>query len=276
MTTTTTTTTTTDAPLLVERAGHVVTWTLNRPDQRNPISDLDMVEAIEGAAGSANADHTVRAIVLTGAGTAFSSGGNVKHMRDRAGMFGGTPAELRQGYRNGIQRIPRALHQCEVPLIAAVNGPAIGAGCDLALLCDIRVAATTAVFAESFVKVGIIPGDGGAWLLPRAVGASWAAEMALTGASIDAGTALASGLVSRVVEPSDLLPTAVGIAEAIATNPPQVVRMTKRLLRESAQQTLESHLEFSAAMQAIAHHTADHAEAVTALLDKREPTFQGA
>lgn len=265
----------TTPPLLVERDGHVETWTLNRPEERNAISDDAMVRALEQAVDDAGRDPEVRAVVLTGAGSAFSSGGNVKHMHERSGMFGGTPAELRQGYRQGIQRIPRALHECDVPLVAAVNGPAVGAGCDLALLCDVRVASTRALFAESFVKVGLIPGDGGAWLLPRAVGMSRAAEMALTGRPIDADTALAWGLVSRVVEPDVLLGEARSVAEAIAANPPQVVRMTKRLLREGGQQTLASHLELAAAMQPLAHHTADHAEAVAAMLEKRSPEFRG-
>ena len=213
-------------PLLVTRDGDIVTWTLNDPDARNPISEPDMIDALEHAIADVNADGSVRVAILTGAGTAFSSGGNVKHMRDKTGMFGGTPATLRQGYRHGIQRIPRALYHCEVPVVAAVNGPAIGAGCDLALMCDLRIASVTAKFAESFVKVGIIPGDGGAWLLPRAIGMARAAEMSLTGEAIDAETALNWGLVSQVVEPDELLHAAHALALRVAANPPQVVRMT--------------------------------------------------
>lgn len=265
----------TEPALLRARTGAVETWTLNRPDQRNPISEPDMVAALEEAVSDVNADHRVRAVVLTGAGSAFSSGGNVKHMRDRAGMFGGSPAELRQGYRHGIQRIPRALYHCEVPTVAAINGPAIGAGCDLALMCDLRIASTAAVFAESFVKVGIVPGDGGTWFLPRAVGAARAAEMAFTGDPIDSATALEWGLVSRVTEPDELLPEAARLAERIAVNPPHVLRMTKRLLREGTHLSLESSLELSAAMQAAAHHTTDHHEAVAALLERRAPHFTG-
>ncbi|WP_182345924.1 crotonase/enoyl-CoA hydratase family protein [Tomitella gaofuii] len=264
-----------DSPLLIERDGHVVIWTLNAPETRNPISEPDMVAALEDAVAQADADSSIRAAVLTGAGSAFSSGGNVKHMRDRTGMFGGSPAELRQGYRRGIQRIPRALYHCEIPLVAAVNGPAIGAGCDLAMMCDLRVASSKARFAESFVKVGIIPGDGGAWLLPRIIGAARAAEMALTGDPVDAATALEWGMVSAVVEPDELLPTARALADRVAVNPPQVVRMTKRLLREAQHQTLESALEYAAAMQPIAHHTADHAEAVAAMLERRDPQYSG-
>ncbi|MFE3293398.1 crotonase/enoyl-CoA hydratase family protein [Rhodococcus sp. NPDC059234] len=259
----------------VRRDGDVVTWTLNRPETRNVISEPDMVEAFERAIAAVNGDRTARVVVLTANGPAFSSGGNVKHMRDRVGMFGGAPAELRDGYRQGIQRIPRALYHCEVPVIAAVNGPAVGAGCDLALMCDMRIASTAATFAESFVKLGIIPGDGGAWLLPRAVGLARAAEMAFTGDAVDAVTALDWGLVSRVVEPEKLLETAYGLARRVALNPPQALRMTKKLLREGQHQSLESLLELSASMQALAHHTRDHQEAVAAMLEKRTPDFIG-
>ncbi|SDE53795.1 crotonase/enoyl-CoA hydratase family protein [Rhodococcus tukisamuensis] len=261
--------------LAVQRDGDVLTWTLNRPETRNVISEPDMVAAIEAAVDEVNADRTARVVVLTAAGPAFSSGGNVKHMRDREGMFAGSPAELRTGYRYGIQRIPKALFHCEVPVIAAVNGPAVGAGCDLALMCDMRIASTAASFAESFVKLGIVPGDGGAWFLPRAVGAARAAEMAFTGDAVDAATALEWGLVSRVVEPEQLLPAAHELARRVAANPPQALRMTKKLLREGQHQSLESLLELSASMQALAHHTRDHQEAVAAMLERRTPEFTG-
>ncbi|WP_330230404.1 crotonase/enoyl-CoA hydratase family protein [Nocardia sp. NBC_00508] len=262
-------------PILIDRTGDVVVWTLNNPEARNPISEADTITALEDAVAAANRDHSLRVAILTGAGTAFSSGGNIKHMRERAGMFAGTPAQLRQEYRHGIQRIPKALYHCEIPTIAAVNGPAIGAGCDLALMCDLRVAASTAVFAESFVKVGLIPGDGGAWLLPRAIGMARACEMAFTGEPIDANTALDWGLVSQVVEPGALLEAAHRLAARVSANPPHALRMTKQLLREGTHQTLESLLELSAAMQAAAHHTEDHHEAVSAMLHRRTPDFTG-
>lgn len=262
-------------PLLIERTGDVLRWTLNNPEARNPISEIGTVEALEAAVAEVNRDQSVRAVILTGAGSAFSSGGNVKNMRDKEGMFGGSTADLRQGYRHGIQRIPKALYHCEVPTIAAVNGAAIGAGCDLALMCDLRIASTTAKFAESFVKVGIIPGDGGAWLLPRAVGMARASEMAFTGEAIDAATALEWGMVSQVVEPDRLLAAAHALADRVAANPPQVLRMTKKLLREGQHQSLESLLELSAAYQAIAHSTSDHEEAVNAMLERRDPNFTG-
>lgn len=265
----------TSQPLIVERADHIETWTLNLPESRNAISDPTIVDALCARVAEVNADHEVRAVVLTGAGSAFSAGGNVKDMVDRAGMFGGSPYELRDGYRTGIQRIPRALYHCEVPVIAAVNGPAVGAGCDLAVMCDLRVASTTAWFAESFVQLGIIPGDGGAWLLTKAIGPARAAEMALTGDRVKAEQAAAWGLVNEVVEPEELLPAARALAGRVAKNPPHAVRMAKRLLRESQHQSLESLLELSAAMQALAHHTADHREALTAFGEKRAGEYEG-
>lgn len=263
------------AAVMTSRIGDVVTWTINRPASRNAISEPEVIDCFEAAVAAVNADQSVRAVILTGTGTAFSSGGNVKDMRDRKGLFGGTAAELRQGYRHGIQRITRAMYACEVPTIAAVNGPAIGAGCDLALLCDMRIASTDARFAESFVKVGIIPGDGGAWLLPRAIGAARAHEMTFTGDPISAETALAWGLVSAVVEPDHLLEAANDLAERVAVNAPQVLRMAKTLLRESQHQTLDSSLEFAATMQSLAHQSEDHGEAVAAMLEKRSPRFLG-
>lgn len=264
-----------ETPVIVTRDEDVVTWALNRPETRNPISALDIIEALIAVIDEANRDESIRAAVLTGVGSAFSSGGNIKHMSNREGIFGGRPGELRQSYRRGIQRIPKALYRCEAPVIAAVNGPAIGAGCDLALMCDIRIASERAVFAESFAKVGIVPGDGGSWLLPRAIGSSRAAQMAYTGASIDPHTALSWGLVSEVTTPDELVTRAQEIAQEIAQNPPQVVRMTKRLLQEGQAQSLESHLELAASMQAIAHHTNDHEEAVSAMLEQRPPRFTG-
>jgi enoyl-CoA hydratase/carnithine racemase len=206
----------------------------------------------------------------------FSSGGNLKGMANpEGGLVDPLPARTRLNYQAGIQRVPLAFAKIEVPVIAAVNGPAIGAGCDLACMCDIRIASDSARFAESFVKVGIIPGDGGAWLLPRVVGYSKACEMAFTGDSIDAQEALACGLVSKVVPGNELMTAAREIAARIAANPPYAVRMTKRLMREGQHMRFESLLELSAAMQSLAHATEDHKEAVSAFLAKRPPKFSG-
>lgn len=261
--------------LLVERDRAVVTLTLNQPETRNAITDPAMVGAIVAACADIQADDSVRCVIVTGAGKGFSSGGNVKHMRDKAGLFGGAPAHIRENYRRGIQRVTRAVFGLDVPTIAAVNGPAYGAGCDLALMCDMRICSEAAVFAENFVKVGIIPGDGGAWLLPRAVGRARAAEMAFTGEPVDAATALEWGLVSRVVPPDRLMDEARALAARVAANPPQALRMTKRLMREGETGSLDTVLELSAAYQALCHHTRDHQEAVAAILEKRQPSFSG-
>ena len=210
--------------------------------------------------------------MLTAEGPVFSSGGNVKDML-RFQNQKLLPETIREEYRNGIQRLPRALYNLDVPVICAINGPAIGAGLDLTCMCDIRIASEKATFAESFVKVGIVPGDGGAWLLPRAVGMSKAAEMAFTGDSLSAQEALACGLVSRVVAPEKLMEEALKLATKIAANPGGVLRMTKRLLREGERSTLDSLLEISAGYQAIAHMTPDHHEAVNAFIEKRPPKF---
>ena len=262
-------------PLLIERRDDVETWTLNQPETMNAISDDAMIDAFVANADRVNRDGKVRAVIITGAGRAFSSGGNVKDMAEGKGLFGHPAVQQRTAYRDGIQRIPRSLWEVEVPLIAAVNGAAVGAGCDLAMMCDLRIASTAGFFAESFVKLGLIPGDGGAYFLPRAVGAARAAEMTLTGDRVDAATALAWGIVSRVVEPDELLDAARSLASRIAANPPHAVRMAKKLLRESQGQSLDTVLELSAAMQAIAHQTHDHHEAVAAFVEKRQPTFTG-
>jgi enoyl-CoA hydratase/carnithine racemase len=263
------------SPLLIERSGDVETWTLNLPSERNPMSGGGMVDALAEAAERVNRDATVRAVIVTGAGAVFSAGGNVRDMVERTGLFAGGAHQIRTAYRDGIQRIPRAFYACEVPLIAAVNGAAVGGGCDLAMMCDIRIAARSASFAESHVKLAAIAGDGGAWFLQRAINAEHAAEMFLTGDRIDAETALAWGMVSRVVPDDELLSEARALADRIAVNPPQAVRASKKLLREARQQSLDAHLELAAAIQAIAHKTDDHAEAAAAFLERRPPTFTG-
>jgi enoyl-CoA hydratase/carnithine racemase len=263
-------------PVLYEQDGGVVTITLNRPEARNPCSDPDIVAALEAALERLDRDISVRVAILTGAGSAFSSGGNLKKMAARdGGLADALPANTRRNYRAGIQRLPLAFEALEVPVIAAVNGPAIGAGCDLACMCDVRIAAESARFAESFVKIGIVPGDGGAFLLPRIVGFAKAAEMSLTGDMLDAREALACGLVSRVVPDAELLPAARAIAARIATNPPHAVRLTRRLLRESTRMTLPQLLELSASFQALAHATEDYEEAIGAALEKRQAVFKG-
>ncbi|MDB5944267.1 MAG: putative enoyl-CoA hydratase [Ramlibacter sp.] len=256
--------------LLYEQSGPVVTLTMNSPQTRNALTGNNAPQEFVDACERITRDASVRAVILTAAGTVFSSGGNLKHMQE---LFGESPAALRTWYREGIQRLVTALYNLEVPTIAAVNGPAIGAGCDLTCMCDIRIASEAASFAESFVKVGLIPGDGGAWLLPRVVGMSKAAEMSFTGDPVSAAEALACGLVSRVVPADRLMDEARALAGRIAANPGGALRLSKRLLREGQHMRLETLLEMSAGFQALAHKTPQHMEAVNAFVEKRKPVF---
>ncbi|MEL6485571.1 MAG: enoyl-CoA hydratase-related protein, partial [Pseudomonadota bacterium] len=183
----------------IERDGSVARITLNRADIMNPLGNPGDGDAFARICSEINRDLDIRCVVLTGAGRAFSAGGDVKAMRDKSGTFGGTPPAISDGYRENIHVMLRALYGLRVPLIAAVNGPAIGLGCDVACLADMRIASEKAKFGVTFLKLGIIPGDGGTWILPRVIGAARAAELFYTGDVIDAGTALDWGLVSRVV-----------------------------------------------------------------------------
>lgn len=259
-----------------ERRGRIAVLTLNRPDKLNAIGEHSDCDDFVAALEALNADQAVSVAILTGEGRAFSAGGNLQGMKDRNGIGPlDSPAATRDNYRRGVQRIPRALAALEVPIIAAVNGHAVGLGCDIACLCDIRIAADTARFAASFIKMGLIPGDGGAWVLPRAVGFARAAEMLFTGDAITADQAMACGLVSRVVPADALMAEAMALAERIAANPAGALRMAKRLLVDAQGMRLDDVLAMSAAMQALAHETADHAEAVDAFLEKRPPRFSG-
>jgi len=260
-------------PVLLTRDGGVVTLTLNEPATRNAVSPA-ITEALVARISEVNQDLSIRCVILTGAGEGFSSGGNVKDMKEKKGLFGGTPAEIRRGYWHGIQQIPLAMYELEVPSIAAVNGAAIGAGCDLSLMCDIRIAGRSAVFAESFMRVGLVSGDGGAWHLPRVVGLSKAYEMTFTGDFIRAEEAVRIGLASRWVEDADLMTEAMALAQRIAAHPSHSLRLTKRLLRDSQHVSLPIALELASSSQALVQHTHDQNEAVSAFIDKREPKFE--
>lgn len=261
--------------LLRERRGGVLLLTMNRPQERNALTEEHQMLEFVQVCDEVRRDPSVRAVVLTGAGSAFCAGGNLKNMRDKKGFSAGSPMNIRDAYRNGIQKIPLALYELDVPTIAAVNGPAMGAGLDIACMCDIRIASNSATFACSFVKLGIVPGDGGAWLLARTIGQPKAMELMLTGDTIDAQEARAISLVGKVVAPEQVLDEALAMAERIAANPAQTVRLSKRLLRESMHVGLSTSLEMAAAYQALAHYTRDHDEAVHAFLEKRKPEFKG-
>ena len=263
----------TDAGLQLE--GRVATLTFRRDDVRNALTGTALIDDIVATADWVNGNPGVSALIVTGDGKAFSSGGNVKEMREKQGIFGGQAAEIQEQYRRGIQRIPRAMDAIEVPTSAAVNGAAIGAGFDLCNMCDIRIGCPDTLLGETFINLGIIPGDGGAWFLQRVAGYQRAAELTLTGRLIKADEALAYGILMEVVESERLLDRARELAAQIAAKPPRGVRMTKRLLKASQRMELRDLLDMSAGMQAISHQTSDHTEAVEAFLDKREPNFSG-
>jgi 2-(1,2-epoxy-1,2-dihydrophenyl)acetyl-CoA isomerase len=259
-----------------EKSGRIATITLNRPESRNAIAALEDCDQFADALWRANDDGEVNAVILTGAGKSFCAGGDLKAIRERSGIGPrATPDGTRANYRRGVHTIIKALADVEVATIAAINGHAIGLGLDIGVLCDLRIAGTSAKMASSFVKVGIIPGDGGAWILTNAIGATRAAELVLTGDTIDAEEAQRIGLVTRVVADERLLEEARALAERIAVNPPRTVRLAKRLLREAQHGRLSDVLELSASFQALAHETRDHKEAVDAFTEKRAPKFTG-
>ena len=255
--------------------GHVAVLTLNRPDAMNALGAPGDGDVVAAACEAINDNREVRCAILTGAGRAFSAGGDVKAMKAREGAFAGNPVAVRDGYRRNIHRLVKALYHLEVPTIAAVNGAAIGLGCDVACMCDIRIAADTAKFGVTFLKLGIIPGDGGAWLLPRQVGMSKAAELLFTGDVIGAAEAKDIGLVSYVVAPDQLMAEARRLADRIAQQPPHALRIAKSLLRRGQEASYDVMMELSAASQGLSHWTEDHMEGVDALLEKRAPVFRG-
>lgn len=259
----------------ITREGPVTTLTLNRAETMNPLGASGDGDAFVAVVNAINRDMECRVVILTGAGRAFSAGGDIKAMQNKAGTFGGTAPAISDGYRDNIHLMLRALYGIRVPVIAAVNGPAIGLGCDVACLADIRIASESAKFGVTFLKLGIIPGDGGTWILPRVIGMSRAAELFYTGDVIDAATAKDWGLVSRVVAADALMDEARALAAKIAALPPHALRHTKNLLRQGQQISYDSALEMAANTQAMMHTTADHAEGVAALIEKRGAVFTG-
>ncbi|WP_017671505.1 enoyl-CoA hydratase-related protein [Blastomonas sp. AAP53] len=251
----------------------IATITLNRPETRNALSE-EVIGALVAALEVADADPGIDCVVLTGDGPGFCSGGNIKQIKALTAEQHMSPMELENWYKTQIQRIPLTMDRMSVPVIAAVRGHAIGAGCDLACMADIRIAADDAVFAESFLRVGIIPGDGGAWLLPRIVGLAKASQMMLTGEFINAAKAELYGLVSEVVPAAELMPRAMELARMVAQFPPAAIRKTKRLIKDARDVSLAEHLDQAAIWQGVLQQMDDHREAIDAILEKRAPNFQ--
>ena len=259
--------------VLYEQDDRIVKITLNRPDTRNALSG-DIIEGLVEYIQKADKDKNVGCVILTGAGKSFSSGGNLQEIKDMTTKDQMTQAQLEDWYRFGIQKIPLTMNSIDVPVVAAVNGHAIGAGNDLCTMCDIRIAGEDAKFSESFLRIGIIPGDGGSWFLPKIIGLARANEMILTCDVLDANKALDWGLVSKVVPNENLIIEAQKLAYKIAAQPPEASRRAKRLLRMSQNVPLQDALEMAASQQSMLQQLDDHREAIDALLEKRKPNYK--
>jgi 2-(1,2-epoxy-1,2-dihydrophenyl)acetyl-CoA isomerase len=258
--------------LIYEVKDHVATLTLNRPDRLNALGGSlrdDLHDAITRSAS----DPDVRVMIVTGAGKGFCAGGDVKAMNEA--KEGKRERPLIEKIAPGRDRTLLAMREAPQPIIAAVNGAAAGAGMNLALGCDIRLASTTAKFSQAFVKRGLHPDWGGTYFLPRVVGMAKAAELIFTGAVIDAAEALRLGIVSQVLPPEELLPAARSLAAAIAAGPPIAIRLAKRGLYRNAESDLRTALEYETFAQNTCFETEDATEGIKAFVEKRAPRFRG-
>jgi len=258
--------------LLYEVKDGIATLTLNRPDRLNALGGT-LREDLHDAVTRASADPEVRVMVVTGAGKGFCSGGDVKAMNEA--NEGRRTRPLIEKVAPSRDRTLLAMRDAPQPIIAAVNGAAAGAGMNLALACDIRIASTAAKFSQAFVRRGLHPDWGGTYFLPRVVGLAKASELIFTGDVIDAPEALRLGLVSRLVAPEELMPTAYELARKIAAGPPVAIRLAKRALHRNAESDLRSALEFETFAQNVCSETEDAREGIRAFVEKRSPVFRG-
>lgn len=258
--------------ILAETQNHICTITLNRPDKLNAFNDA-LTKELTDALKAAEKDKDTRVIVITGEGRAFSSGQDLGDLKEKyvPGYVPHLGADLRKRYNPIIKRI----REMEKPVIAAVNGVAAGAGCSLALACDMRIASKESQFIEVFINVGLIPDSGSTYTLPRLVGLCKAFELCTLGSKVDAEEAARLGIVNMIVEAEQLTETTNKIAGKLANLPGKAIALTKRLLNQSFDNDLVQQLEAEAFAQETAGQTKDHFEGVTAFLDKRKPEFTG-
>jgi enoyl-CoA hydratase/carnithine racemase len=256
--------------ILYNIEGNVALITLNRPKAKNAFSPA-MIRLWREFLEMAKADDAVRVIVVTGKGDTFCSGGDIREMAE--GKL--RSWDMKRYLWDGVHRIVLTLEDLDKPVIAAINGAAMGAGLDMAIMCDLRVCSDKARLAESYIALGLVPGDGGAYFLPRLVGTSKALEMLLTGDVITADEALQLGIVNRVVPHESLMEETMKLAEKIASRPPLAVRMMKRAVYQAQTSTLRAHLDYISSQLSLLSETQDHAEAATAFLEKRKPVFKG-
>jgi 2-(1,2-epoxy-1,2-dihydrophenyl)acetyl-CoA isomerase len=260
--------------ILVNKENHITKIYFNRDETRNAISDLT-IEEFTNALIEADEDRDTRVIIVGGKGKSFSAGGDIKAMQSQTGMFAGEANELRLKYKFGIQKIPHVFEHLSTPVIAMVNGAAIGAGLDICCMCDFRIASSNAKFGETFVKLALIPGDGGCYFLQRVVGYAKAMEMTLTGDIYSAQEALTMGLVSKIVEQDDLEKVTLEFANKISLNPPVAVQMAKKAIVHASKNDLNSTLDLLAAYQAITQKSQDHLSAVNGFIKKEKTKFTG-
>lgn len=249
---------------------HVATILLNRPHRKNAFT-LDMVDAWADSLRRAEEDPDVRVVVLTGAGGAFCSGVDLSDFKGERRE----PLAEKELLTRRVHRVALTLEDVSKPVLAAVDGPAVGAGMDMALLCDLRFASRDARFSEGYIRVGLVPGDGGCWLLPRAVGTSTALRLLWTGDFVDADEAHRIGLVDEVHEANDLLTAVYAFAARLAERPPAAVQLIKRAVRQGARHDLRTALDLISSHQAVITSTRDSAEAYAAFLEKRPGIFTG-
>lgn len=252
-----------------------ILWlTLNNPEQSNAISS-EMISSLTMVLKHADSDPAVRVMVITGEGPHFCAGGDVKAMESKTGMFAGEGNELRVRYMHGIQQIPKTIEDLSKPVIAMVNGAAVGAGCDLSMMCDLRIGTAKSKFAETFTKLNLVPGDGGTFVLQRVIGYSKAMQMFLTGDFVEGAKALEWGLLNYLVDEASLEAETERLAQRIAGNGPSAVQMTKKAMKISYLHDLGTSLDLLAAFQGIAQRTEDHFEALQAAKEKRPAQFKG-
>ena len=250
----------------------IATLTLNRPERLNALGDTLREDLYDALVKSA-ADPDVRVLVITGAGRGFCSGGDVKSMSERE--RGATASPVSEKLAPARDRAVLAMRDCPKPIIAAINGAAAGAGMNLALACDMRIASSAAKFSQAFVKRGIAPDWGGSWFLPRVVGTAKACELIFTGDTIDAPEALRLGIVNSVVAPEALMPETYKLAGKIAAGPPVAIALSKRAIYHNQDADLRSGLEFETFAQGVCRETEDSKEGVRAFMEKRAPVFRG-
>ena len=258
--------------LLYEVKDRIATLTLNRPERLNALGD-SLREDIYDAVTKSAADPHVGVLVITGAGRGFCSGGDVKSMNEREQT--GETAAPSEKFAPVRDRTILAMRDCPKPIIAAINGAAAGAGMNLALACDMRLASSAARFSQAFVKRGIAPDWGGSWFLPRVVGTAKAFELIFTGDTIDAAEALKLGIVNAVVAPDELMAETYKLARKIAAGPPVAIALSKRAIMHNQDVDLRAGLEFETFAQAICRDTEDSKEGVRAFMEKRAPVFRG-